>query len=425
MSNILRKIKSLKTEFVRNVLLVMTGTAISQIIGLIVTPLLTRNYLPEHFGVLLVYLSILTIVGTISTGKYERAILLLKSEKNISKIIIICFFISLFVSLILFIILLTCKNLIVKYLSFDLLLYNWLFTLPVLLVFYSMNVVFSMVLNYQGKFKALSTAKIIKTLSSIVVSLTCIFFLNDARGLILGEFSGYTFSMLFVCFLNKNYFLLNNGSLYGLSKLAKRYKAFPLFNIPSDFMNITSSQMPAFFLTSYFGTGVTGFYSLMKRVLDAPVSLLSTSVLEVFRQKAAAQYIKYGNCKSLFVKTARSLAIISILPFLFIFLYAPQLFAFVFGDEWSVAGEYARIFSMYYYFKFISSPLTYMFYIAEKQKIDFILHLYIFCSVILILNLPRIISLNEIITFWIYSTNYVIVYIIYFILSYKLAEGKN
>ncbi|WP_299548832.1 oligosaccharide flippase family protein [Seonamhaeicola sp.] len=425
MNRILEKIKLLKSEFVRNVLLVMTGTAISQGIGLIMTPILTRNYSPEHFGVLLVYMSILTIVGTISTGKYERAILLTKTEKDISKIVFLCFFISLGVSFVLFIALLTCSNLIVNYLSFELSLYNWLYTLPILLIVYSLYVVFSMVLNYQKKFKALSTAKIVKTISSISVSLACIFFLKDARGLILGEFSGYTLSMLFVYCSNKNNLVFNTIGVKEIKEIAVRYKDFPRFNIPSDFMNMTSSQMPAFFLTTYFGAGVTGFYSLMKRVLDAPVGLLSTSVLEVFRQKAAAQYMEQGNCKYLFVKTAKSLGIISVIPFTLIFLFAPQLFAFIFGSEWEIAGEYSRIFSMYYYFKFVSSPLTYMFYIAEKQKIDFILHLYIFCSVILILNLPRFFDLNEANTLWIYSINYVIVYSFYFIFSYRLACGKE
>jgi len=423
-NKILEKFISLKSEFARNVLLVMTGTAVSQIIGLIVTPILTRNYLPEHFGILLIYMSILTIVGTVSTGKYERVILLMKSEKDINKIVLLCFFISLGVSFILFIVIMTCSDLIVSYLSFERSLYNWLFTLPLLLVIYSLYVVFSMVLNYQKKFKTLSTAKIVKTLSSIIVSLTCIFFLNDARGLILGEFSGYTLSMLFVYSSNRNYFSFNKKALVGIRKIATRYKSFPIFNIPSDFMNMTSSQMPAFFLTTYFSASITGFYSLMKRVLDAPVGLLSTSVLEVFRQKAAIQYTEQGNCKILFVKTAKTLAIISIIPFLLLFLFAPQLFSFVFGREWAIAGEYSRIFTIYYYFKFVSSPLTYMFYIAEKQKMDFILHLYIFCSVILILNLPSFINLNEISTLWIYSSNYVVVYVVYFILSYKLAKGK-
>lgn len=424
MSKLLAKFKSIKSEFVKNVLVVITGTAVSQIIALAVTPILTRSYSPKDFGVLLIYMSILTIVGSISTGKYERVILLLKSEIEIKRIVLICFLTSIGISLILLLILMTCKWAIIKYLSFEDSLYNWLFSIPFLLVIYSLNIVFSTLLNYQKKYKTLSMAKVIKTLSSIIVSLSCIFFLKDARGLILGEISGYTFSLVFVFYSNSNFLTLKKNVLDGLKKIAIRYKEFPIYNIPSDFINITSAQMPAFFLTTYFGTGVTGFYSLMKRVLDAPVNLLSTSILEIFRQKAAQQYIENGNCKSLFIKTSRSLFLISIIPFILLFLFSPQIFSFLFGKEWAIAGQYSRIFSVYYCFKFISSPLSYMFYIAEKQKIDFLLHLYVFCSVIITLNLPKFINIDEITLLWIYSINFVLIYSTYFVLSYKFSCGK-
>tara|TARA_R110000822_G_scaffold300911_1_gene424486 strand:- start:10009 stop:11301 length:1293 start_codon:yes stop_codon:yes gene_type:complete len=421
---LLEKLKSIKSDFVRNVILVMTGTAVSQMIGLAVTPILTRNYSPKDFGILLIYISILTIAGTISTGKYERVILLLKFNSDIKRVVLLSLFISLMAGMFLLILTLTSKQLIVEYLSFDITYYNWIITIPFLLVVYSQYIVFSTLLNYQKNYKALSIAKVVKTLTSITTSLTCIILLNDARGLILGEILGYTFSFIYIFSLNRAFLNLKIISFYKIREVALRYKEFPIYNIPSDFMNMTSSQLPAFFLTTYFGTGVTGFYSLMKRVLDAPIGLLSTSVLEVFRQKAAEKYLENGNCKSLFIKTAKSLALMSLVPFILLFVYAPDLFSFLFGKEWRIAGDYSRIFTLYYYFKFISSPLTYMFYIAEKQRIDFLLHIYVFCSVIIILNLPKFINMNEIQVLLTYSINFVLIYIVYFIFSYELAKGN-
>lgn len=425
MGKIQEKLKSLKSEFVRNVLLVMTGTAVSQAIAIAVTPILTRNYLPEHFGFLLVYLSMLTIVGTSSTGKFERVILLLKSKSDIRKIVFLSTSVSILIFTLLFLLLYIGKRFLLGFLSIDEALYKWLYTLPFLIIVYSSYTVFGVVLNYQKNYKKLSVSKVIKTLTSVFVSLSCIFFLNDARGLILGEIFGFTFATIYIVWPNKTFLFFKNLVVKEVKDIALRYRYFPIFNIPADFMNISSSQMPAFFLTSFFGAGITGFYSLTKRVLDAPVNLFSSSVLEVFRQKAAEQYIAKGNCRSLFLKTAKNLSVVSLIPFIALFVFAPDLFAFVFGEEWYVAGQYARIFSIYYFFKFISSPLSYMFFIAEKQKTDFILQSILFTTTILIFNLPRFFNLDAFYLLWIYSINLVLFYVIMFIYSYRFTIKPN
>ena len=414
-----------KSDFVKNVATVMTGTAVSQIIALALTPILTRSYTPEDFGFLLIYMSILSVIGTLSTGKFERAILLVNDDATISKLVFLSLVVSLGISILLGFFFFLGKDVLISSLELNQALYNWLYTLSFLIIIYSSYTVFNVILNYQKRFRRLATAKVIKTISSVAISIVCIFFLNDARGLILGEFIGYFFACIFVVAANVDAFSFNKRTPLESLTIAKRFKNFPLFNIPSDFMNMASAQMPAFFLTTYFGTGITGFYSLMKRVLDAPVNLFSTSILEVFRQKAAEQYLEQGNCKTLFEKTAKNLILMAIIPFTILFIGAPWLFSFFFGAEWYVAGEYARIFTIYYFFKFVSSPLSYMFYIAERQKIDFWLHLYVFFSSLIVLNLPRVITIEDKLVLLIYCGNFIGVYIFYFIVSLRLASGTK
>ena len=77
----LNKLKP-KSEFSRNVVTLMTGTTIAQAIPIAISPILTRIYTPEDFGVFAVYLSILTIVAVVATGKYELAIMLPEEEND-------------------------------------------------------------------------------------------------------------------------------------------------------------------------------------------------------------------------------------------------------------------------------------------------------------------------------------------------------
>ena len=86
----LNKLKP-KSEFSKNVLTLMTGATIAQAIPIAISPILTRIYTPEDFGIFALFIAITTIFGTIANGRYELAIMLpknimpLKVKTNISK----------------------------------------------------------------------------------------------------------------------------------------------------------------------------------------------------------------------------------------------------------------------------------------------------------------------------------------------------
>lgn len=401
----------------------MTGTAVSQLIAIAVTPILTRNYTPDDFGYYTTFIAIYAVLCSFATGKYERAILLSKNENDIIVVSSLGMAISVFFSVFLLILFYMLS------LFFDLnswgidnLLIKWLYLIPVLLIIYAINLIFLTYLNYQKDFKEISKSRIIKTFVSISASLVCIFFLNNMGGLILGELMGLFFSTVYLSPKLKFLFKFSKDITSQFSTVASRYRDFPLYNIPSDMLNNSSAQVPVFFLTPMYGVQATGQYSLMKRMLDAPVTLLSSSILEVFRQRASEQYVAFGDCRGIFVKTAKNLAFISIIPFTVLMLFGTDIFAFVFGEEWREAGKFAGIFAVYYFFKFVSSPLSYMFYIAEKQKMDFLLHIYMFISSLAIFYLPKLVSISITETLWMYSINFIVIYLIYFLLSYKYSK---
>ena len=74
--------KLLKSEFSRNVMTLLTGSVIAQFIPLLLTPILSRLFSPEEFGLFAFYISIITLFSAIATGRYELAILLPKDDKK-------------------------------------------------------------------------------------------------------------------------------------------------------------------------------------------------------------------------------------------------------------------------------------------------------------------------------------------------------
>jgi O-antigen/teichoic acid export membrane protein len=68
MNAALARIKALlpKSSFARNVAVLVGGTAVGQAIVVLASPILTRLYTPEDFGVLAVYASLLGILSTVA-----------------------------------------------------------------------------------------------------------------------------------------------------------------------------------------------------------------------------------------------------------------------------------------------------------------------------------------------------------------------
>jgi O-antigen/teichoic acid export membrane protein len=124
----------LKSEFTRNVLTLMTGTTIAQAIPIAISPILTRIYSPEDFGVFALFVAITSIFGTIANGRYELAIMLPKKDEDAINIFALGFIITTFISLLLLILVLIFQDKIVDILKNED-IRVWLYFVPLAVFF--------------------------------------------------------------------------------------------------------------------------------------------------------------------------------------------------------------------------------------------------------------------------------------------------
>jgi len=89
-----------KDGFVQNVAVLVGGTSGGVLLVLIASPLLTRLYKPEDFGILAVFTSLLFIINSFSSLKYEFAIPIAESDQEASSIAVLCLAIVITVSLV-------------------------------------------------------------------------------------------------------------------------------------------------------------------------------------------------------------------------------------------------------------------------------------------------------------------------------------
>ena len=88
--------------FYKNILTLLKGSVLAQLIPLIISPFITRLYSPKELGLLALFSSISIILGSVVNGRYEQALVLVKTENEANHLTILSLFISLVVSLLLF-----------------------------------------------------------------------------------------------------------------------------------------------------------------------------------------------------------------------------------------------------------------------------------------------------------------------------------
>ncbi|RFP21475.1 lipopolysaccharide biosynthesis protein [Duganella sp. BJB488] len=198
------------------------------------------------------------------------------------------------------------------------------------------------------------------------------------------------------------------------------HRAFWRYALPSNVLNAAIGPLPLLLIGARHGALAAGLFALTQRVLAAPVSLLAASVQEVFKRESVRQYQNSGNCRPAWRHAARVL-LLGFLPSLLLLLAAPPLFAFAFGAPWRAAGELAQILAPLYFLNFIASPLSYVFFVAGRQKIELAWQLALFAMTLAVFAAP--LTLHQSVAA--YATGYSLLYLVYLRMSYRYALDRD
>ncbi|MDQ1923288.1 lipopolysaccharide biosynthesis protein [Massilia pseudoviolaceinigra] len=206
----------------------------------------------------------------------------------------------------------------------------------------------------------------------------------------------------------------------GQRRYLRRHDKFWRFSLPSNLLNVIVGQLPLLMIGARHGALAAGLFALTQRVLGAPIALLASSVLEVFKRQSVHDFQTQGNCRDAYRYTFKALVLLGIGPSLVLLLFSPQLFAFVFGENWRAAGELAQILAPLYFLNFIASPLSYVFFVAGKQKIDLVWQVALFVMTVSVFAAPGTLQQSVL---W-YAVGYSLLYFIYLHMSYQCSQNR-
>ena len=145
-----------------------------------------------------------------------------------------------------------------------------------------------------------------------------------------------------------------------------------MYSATQNLLNSLSSGLPVLLLTHYFGIAAAGAYAFGDRLIEAPMSLVMSALRQVLFQRAGELQHDGRALSPLFFKSTASLLGLGVVPALLLAIWAPGLFAWVFGDQWRAAGEFARYLVVWLLFVFCNLPAVLFARLIRIQRALFV-----------------------------------------------------
>lgn len=353
-------LKVVRSEFFKNTLTLMTGTTIAQAINFLLSPILTRLYTPEDFGMLATFMAITSIIGSISCLRYEMAILLPKEEKDSINVVALSLLVNLFfvflslISIVLFF-QFSEKNL------FQNLNNGIAYLIPVSIFLVGGIQIFNFWSFRLKTFKQNALSRIGNSTGNISIGLLLGFLMHGGGlGLIIAYVGSMAINLAILLFKPlaklKEYF--NSVSKERMIENAKINKKLPLINTFHTLIGSFRDSGIIFIIKYLFGQSILGSYSFAYRILSIPTSVISSSFSQVFFQKATQLNHEKKSLKPLLISVYKYSALIGLPIFGILFFVAPELFAIVFSEKYRVSGEIARYLLPYIFINFVASSAS-------------------------------------------------------------------
>jgi lipopolysaccharide exporter len=408
----------IRNSFIRSIGTLTIGTGVAQFIPVLVTPILVRLYSPESFGHFAIFLSLMSILTIPATGKLELSIPIPRSTRE-SRILMNYNFVWLSVSSIL--------------LAGILILIVYLFNLGYFLLILPVAVFLQglfLILNYwfvrSNNFKIISYSIILKSFCIAGFTMLIAFLLRNEFGLIFGHLFGLLVTTVYLIINSSTNFIFFNW------RFLKRFRSlfllqidFPKKSVISALTNILSSQTPILFLQLFFSSAITGYYYQAHRLLYAPISLIGTSISKVLYNQINLRNHQNRSYFDLLKTLIKTLFSIIIIPGIIIFFWGPQIFGFILGEEWLMAGKFASLIMPWIFILFIVYPLTVIFEAERKQFVMIKFNLSLLVFRILALYLGYFIFHSAYHSLAFFSIMSLVIYTFILIWLYKLANIKH
>ena len=418
--------KIFRIPIIKNLGILMTGTILAQMLAMGFQVILRRMYSPEDFGAFAVYMSMIGILATWSSLRYEQVIVLPKEDAKGDSLLGLSLILSVLFSLFIGAICWFFSHQVLVWTGLAPEYHHWIYWLPLSLFLFGTYQALNFYLIRLKWFSLSANNKVVRRGTEGVIQ-TALGIFHFPIGLLLGDIFGQLSNII-----HAGYRIFTTGkwpqvfSFTRMKEAAHTYKSFPVKNGIPSMLNALSLLLPVLFINRLFDTQTTGYFDLARMVLILPLALITTSLSQVLLQRFTEKKNHNTSIKKEAIGVFISLTLFSLAFGLLIFFLGEFLFGFIFGKSWEIAGLYSKILVWAFALKFIISPFNILFTAFEKIGILFIWQILDFIMILFLSWIP----FHSIEAFlkayvWIELTSYGLVAILDFGLIYTYEKQLN
>lgn len=343
--------------------MLFSSTGITQFLMLLIVPILSKIYTAEQHGDMNSFLQLMAVGSALATLRYEHAIMV-ESDRNKARDLVK---LSLWVNAA-WLVLFTAILFVFQKFFFRLLdlnsFENWLYLIPITIFLIGCVETLSVWWNRERKYKKLSGNRIATSATAsgyklIHPSLKML----QINGLVLGHTLGQVISLILYLPKSAKHHLKTNWT--SLKELAKQYKTFPSWAMPSTLINVIGTAMPVFIISYFFGRETNGYFANALKLTYIPMGAVGYAFGQVFYERLA-RYRDQRERFELSGNIIRFLYFLSLGPVIAMVVWGDIIAPFILGAEWFVTGQMIQIVVVFYFVMSLTSPFASAFEVYGK-----------------------------------------------------------
>lgn len=354
-----------ENSFLKNVSILFVGTFVSQLINVGGLPILSRMYGTEEFAMLGVFMAIGLITLSFSTLQLDLAIVRTPQLKVRLALIKSAFMVTCIVA-----ILVSMVGIFLVESWYEDIRHEFSYVLFFYLIANSGNQILVYFFNSENKYTNIALVRILLSAINLFLAIVLFFLLPDLGLIIAITVANCISLLLLIAYFKKNISKTLQISFSECKKIVLKNIQFIKYSTPSSFLDILSHQLIIIFLVKYFDKEIAGSFFMSMRIILLPAGLLGYAIGQVFYKKISDKYSNRDLSVNIFLKLWQRLFLVGIIPFLIIFLFGKDIFEWVFGGEWILAGEMATILAFKGFVNFWSSPTSSGFVVINQQRFN-------------------------------------------------------
>lgn len=144
---------------------------------------------------------------------------------------------------------------------------------------------------------------------------------------------------------------------------------YPRYVLPANILSVAALSTPFFLIGIFYSPLEAGLFLFAENILLIPFRLVNKAVRPVYLQAIAKSFHEdYPEYFRLTLQTNRALFGVSLPAIVTLVVFGPEVFSWVFGENWYEAGRMAQYMGIFVLFRISSSPLAAIYRVAEQER---------------------------------------------------------